>query len=105
MSISEGNSYIGELAFAHSGLEEFVSAEGLVSIGDNVFLECYSLDRVVLPASLEYIGSLENARFDELDDNGFMITKNVCTAVIHVVQGSYAEQYCKDNGISYQYRD
>ncbi len=56
-------------------------------IGALAFAECYALERMFIPETVSFIG--ENAFWgnDEM--------------TAYVVSGSYAEQYCKDNGITY----
>ena len=108
--ISKGDSYIGEAAFAScESLEEVSFAEGIVSIGNSAFMNCTNLQgrRIDLPASLKYIGDLWNNSYTEVtmnsDGSKHDVEVNECTANIYVTAGSYAEQYCKENGISYQY--
>ncbi len=56
-------------------------------IGALAFAECFALERVFIPETVTYIG--ENA----------FLGNDAMTA--YVVSDSYAEQYCKDNGITY----
>ena len=106
VTITEGESYIGDVAFLNSGLQEVTLAEGLVSIGDDVFYGCGNLygSSLVLPKSLEHIGGLYNSQEKEYDKElDFYRTTWICTMNIYVIEGSYAEQFCKENEIPYQY--
>lgn len=106
VTITEGESYIGDKAFLNSGLQEVTLAEGLVSIGDDVFYGCGSLygSSLVLPKSLEHIGGLYNSQEIEYDKElDLYRTTWICTMNIYVTKDSYAEQFCKENGIPYQY--
>lgn len=56
-------------------------------IGALAFAECYALERVVIPETVEFIG-----------ENAFLGNDSMTA---YVMSKSYAEQYCKDNGINY----
>ena len=61
--------------------------EGLASIGDMAFLGCRGMTEIILPKSLEDIGE-------------HVIDKHQAWKTI-VYSGSYAEKYCKENGLDY----
>ena len=89
---------IDAAAFNMCGLESITIPNSVTSIGDYAFRD-YSLDsrgiskEFTLPASISFIG--KNA----FDCYGLELSSLSFT----VVEGSYAEQYCKDNGLSYRY--
>ena len=58
------------------------------TIGEEVFQHCQKLKHIHVSQFVEHIG--ENAFEDIAED-----------AIIHVVAGSYAEQYAKDNNIPF----
>ena len=47
---------IGYNSFYYTDIEEAVVPEGISRLEDGTFYACYSLRKVVLPASLEYVG-------------------------------------------------
>ena len=65
-------------------LEELTLRDGVTSIGKYAFNTCKSLREVHLPASLSRIA-----------DDAF---PQDCRATFHVVEGSYAEAWCKEKG-------
>ena len=59
-------------------------------IGEDAFKDCKELEKISIPATISYIG-----------DNAFAgCGKLVCS----VYEGSYAQQYCEENGIPYEIR-
>ena len=60
-------------------------------IGDKAFSKCSGLTIITLPDGVTGIG-------DEAFDGCGRLT-------IIVTEGSYAEQYCADNGLTFQYTD
>ena len=113
LHMAEGEAYIGGGAFAQSPLREVTLTEGLRALGPSAFWECHGMygSRLVLPDSLEFIDVLENDSHKEVQSVEFgpcvyrdiEVTVYDCTMDVYVTEGSYAEQYCKENGISYQY--
>ena len=63
----------------------------LESIGDYCFGSCHSLEKIIIPPSVTYIGNYAFSNCENL--------------VIYVTPGSYAEQYCIDNQLEYNYVD
>ena len=63
--------------------------DGVTVIGELAFEDCDALTQVILPSSLTSIGEDAFYGCDEL--------------TLSVAEGSYAEQYAKDNGIPYEY--
>ena len=72
-------------------LSEYTVPEGTERISDYAFYGCGSLNALTLPASLTEIGA-----------EAFEGCANLS---LTVPQGSYAEQYCQDNKLSYLYPD
>ena len=88
-------------------LERAEIGEGTDYLGAAAFRMCRSLQSVSLPASLKYIG--EQALYnqaEQMHNEEYDIYTMVysCSAQILVAAGSYAEHYCKDNGITYTCR-
>ena len=109
--IREGIIYLSEDTFAGCGsLEIAMLPESMVSIGDRAFKGCGSLKKIVLPENLTYIGRaafMDCTGLEELviPESVTAMEENVfkgCTGLTCTVKdGSYAMQYCKENGIPY----
>ena len=56
ITLGEGITEIGVKAFANSGVEELRLGDGLKSIGAEAFSFCNSLQRIIIPASVRFIG-------------------------------------------------
>lgn len=78
---------IGGHAFGYSGLQEIVIPEGVTELGFQAFWHCSDLESVVLPESISYIGV-----------NAF---KDCPKLTVTVPAGSYAQEYCEKNDVSY----
>ena len=63
----------------------------VTTIGDRAFYYCSSLTTVTIPESVTAIGV-----------RAFFGCHNL---TLTITRDSYAEQYCKDNGLTYQYPD
>ncbi len=92
---------IGIRAFAFcTSLEEIVIPEGTAEIERQAFMNCDQLKTVVIPASVK---SMKNFTYrGHAPETVFQDSPNV-TAVVE--PKSYAEKYCKRNGIKYTYRE
>ena len=83
---------LGDRAFMYCGnLREIIIPEGIKLIDDSTFWQCNSLERIVLPESVE-----------EIHPDAFY---GADRAVFTVKQGSYAEQFCKENEYKYNVLD
>ncbi len=71
---------------------EYAIPQGIQFIGNYAFCGCDSLTAVTIPGSVTSIG---NWAFDGCSDD----------LTVTVDRDSYAEQYCKDNGLKYTYPD
>lgn len=80
---------LDDSVFAGSKVTGVTIPETVKSLGWFVFYECENLEKVVLPAGIDYIGY---ASFDGCPP----------TLCLHVDQGSYAEQYAISFGLHYQ---
>lgn len=95
------------------GLEMVFIREGTRTIGRGAFRNCEKLKLVEIPYSVYYIsdyafencGNLEKIELPEIVS---YIGKNAFTGcdnlVCVVYEGSYAQQYCEENGIQYEIR-
>lgn len=85
-----GVTAIGNAAFSNcTGLARVSLPEGVVEIGFLAFYNCGTLGEIALPESVSTI-----------DDSAFI----GCDALtIRVTPGSYAETYCRNNGLGYAY--
>ena len=94
-------------------LEMVFIQEGTITIGRGAFRNCRKLNLVEIPYSVYYIsdyafegcGNLEKIEIPEIvsyiGENAFAgCGKLVCS----VYEGSYAQQYCEENGIPYEIR-
>ena len=78
---------IGNHAFEACRLTDVTLTEGLEAIGDFAFFDCIKLTSLYIPDTVTYIGTDAFGRCDDL--------------VLTVSPGSYAEQYCIENGLNY----
>ncbi len=90
--VPNGVTEIGYMAFYRCySMTSVVLPESLESIGIRAFDGCSRLSRLVIPASVTMIG---NQAFDG------------CSGLtLVVVPGTYAEQYCQEQGIPYEYAE
>ena len=80
----ENSTFAGDIT-----LEEIKFHDNFVAIDQYCFLGCINLKRMVIPSSVTFIG-----------ENAFLGCNNL---VIYVTPGSYAEQYCVENNLCYEY--
>ncbi len=93
IDIPDSVTTIGDWAFSEcKSLTEIVIPDGVTSIGDHAFYKCTGLTSVTIPDSVTAIG----------DTYVFAECPNL---TVTVGRDSYAEQYCKNNGIPYTYPD
>ena len=116
ITLPEGMTSIGGMAFGRCfSLSSITLPEELTSIGDGAFRGCSSLSSITLPEGLTSIGdeafgycdSLSSITLPEgltsIGDDAFYDCSNLSSIV--VTRGSYAEEYCKENGLNYTYTD
>ena len=115
ISIPDSVTSIGNGAFSYcASLRQIVLPEGITAIGGSAFYECHSLEDICIPGSVTSIGkyafnrcvSLKEIRIPggvtSIGDNTFSGCPDL---TLVVTPGSYAEQYCKDNGLKYRLAD
>ena len=114
VSLPESLLYIGKEAFyGDEELTEINFPDSVTHIGGYAFIFCNKLKNVVLPESLRFLdylafyecAGLEHvtipASVHHIDGSVFSNCPNL--KHITVVKGSYAEQYCIDNDLPYEY--
>jgi hypothetical protein len=90
---------IGYCAFARCvNLASVTMLDGVEAIGTEAFLDCENLASVTIPSSVTSIG---NGAFDGY----YGFSDHVEEHVLTVEAGSYAEEFCKNNGFTYRYPD
>ena len=110
--IPEGITRIGTNAFSFcDNLEHIIIPEGVTEIGEHAFSDCRFLTDISIPQSVERIGDLGFCNCKRLTD--LTITDSVTEfgrdvfymcrdLTLTVPEGSYAEQYAKENEIPYK---
>lgn len=88
---------IGEVAFWGCRDLKYVKlCEGVAEIAEGAFYYCTELETLELPRSVQNIAKYNAAA------NPFYGCRKM-TAIVH--KGSYAEQYCKENGIKHKFEE
>lgn len=72
-----------------TGLVKITIPDSVTSIGEEAFSECTDLTSITIPSSVTSIGNSAFKMCDKL--------------TIYCTKGSYAEQYAKENNLSYKY--
>lgn len=92
ITLPETVNFIDNSAFADmEALTEINIPEGVTEIGGVAFYQCLSLETLVIPSSVERIGVYAFRNCGKL------------TAIVE--RGSFAEKYCKENGIKFKYNE
>ncbi|MBR5985420.1 MAG: leucine-rich repeat domain-containing protein [Clostridia bacterium] len=101
VTFPEGLKQIGEGAFSNcQSLTSVTLHYGVTDIGEGAFYRCTALTQVTLPESVARIG--KNA-FSFPQVGGGSFTAPIEGLVVTVGQDSYAEEYCRTNGIPFRY--
>ena len=111
-TIPDGITRIGSNAFSYcDNLKRITIPEGVTEIGELAFSDCRGLTDVAIPQSVERIGDLGFCNCKSLTDltipaavteigrEAFYLCKDL---TLSVPEGSYAEQYAKENEIPYK---
>lgn len=114
-AIPSGTQHIGFEAFGLiDSLVEITIPDTVIAIDDRAFLYCRSLSEISIPDSVVNIGNqtffgCESLGEITISDNvtsiGYAAFEECPALKIVTSQESYATQYCKENGINYQYPD
>jgi len=110
--IPPGTKEIEEYAFYFDdNLKEIIIPDSMTEIGEAAFNCCYRLERVTIPDGVTKIGPeafrgcdcLEEVRIPEsvteIADNAFLHCPEKLTIFVRL--GSYAETFCKEQGLNY----
>ena len=90
VTLPESIAVIEDSAFADmTELVEINIPEGVTRIGDVAFYQCVKLPKIVIPKTVEHIGEFAFRKCDKL--------------TVVAKKGSYAEKYCRQNGIKVEY--
>ena len=96
--IEEGITSIPEEQFVYfNSLIEVEIKEGFTSIGEKAFYSCKNLKKIIIPDSVTEIGADILWTGSTWIGSGGHVTK----AAIYAHEGTYAERYAKDNGITF----
>ena len=96
-----GTQIIGELAFAwNDQITEIVLQEGVKEIKGEAFSSCNSLQKVVMPASVEKI-ELDFDIMETFDSMSPWYTEKKGTFILEAPKNSYAIKFAKQNNIKY----
>ncbi len=115
-AIPRGIRVIGDNAFSScESLTSITIPDTVTTIGGYAFYGCESLTSIAIPDSVTTIGDSAFSRCSSLTSITIPDTVTTigrwafdgCSALktVTVTRGSFAEQYCIDNGLSYVYTD
>lgn len=94
ITLPAGLREIGEFAFVYCDmLKELAVPEGVEKMGQQAAAHCASLKTITLPETLK-----------EIDNVYYNILEGSSASAV-VVRGSYAEEYCKEHGILFTYKE
>ena len=103
VTLRKGVTKIGDSAFSNClALTSVTIPEGVTDICDHAFYNCRMLTSVSLPYSVKHIG--KDAFSVPKTGNG-SFTAPAEELTVTVPEDSYAEQYCRENGLKYVYSD
>jgi hypothetical protein len=112
-TILDGVTSIGRGAYyGCMGLTGVIIPDSVTSLGDRAFAECESLTSVVIPDSVTNIGYAAFAGCSRLasvtipasvTEIGYFVFRSCNKLTLSVKEGSYAEQYAKENNHPYVY--
>ena len=101
ISIPDGVVEIEESTFENCWLTSLSLPDSVLSISDSAFSDCRDLQNIRLPDGITHIG--EDAFIFYDDRTG--TPKIIPSLIVTVNPGSYAEQYCQEQGIPYEYAE
>ena len=103
VTLGKGVTKIGDSAFSNCRVLTSVTIpDGVTDIGDHAFYICEMLTSITLPYSVKHIG--KDAFSVQKTGNG-SFTAPIEGLTVSLQEDSYAEQYCRENGIKYVYSD
>ena len=103
VTLREGVKRIDDSAFSNCRMLTSVTIPyGVTDIGNNAFYSCQMLTSVTLPDSVVHIGK---DAFSVLNPGNGSFTAPIEGLTVIVPEDSYAEQYCRENGLKYAYTD
>lgn len=115
VTLNDGLDIIKPSAFYRCiALNDIAFPDSVTKIGNGAFRECESLTNIVLPNGVETIGKLSFSRCTSLESISIPESVTVIEKaalydcplmIVKVSKGSFAEQYCIDNGYKYAYID
>lgn len=103
---------MGNSCFNSAKLNGVTIENGVTQLPLGMFVACDGLTSMTLPESIESIGNFAFRKCENLEwinipaavkDIGESTFEDDTKLTVQVVQGSYGEKYCKQNGISYTY--
>ena len=114
MSLPDSVTKVGNYAFAGcQQLVRFEMSSNVTQIGESAFARCENLESITLPEGLERIDdyAFENCEAlfmldipDTVTKLGYDVFEGCDALTVIVGAGTYAEAYCKENGVRYALR-